>query len=559
MKSLLLRKISCTIIFSLLVSFFIIFPLAQAYSGADAPYGRNQVDLLIQLGSLDPNRESEFDILVTRAAGALMLWKTFFPEIKHENVMSESPYDDYENEQWWSNAVKVAGHVKMFAGSARDGKFYFDPAATFTREQFATVMWNLFGKKEPATIDDNAQLCSSWAQKACAWMKENNLMFKGGEMKPRDGLNKLDFIVVTGNAKQFVNQSMLKIEQGPKSTVGTSGISGTTVPSQLSEGRLKLGVTHGQTKRANTVQIAADGIQLINEYLSWGELEPNAGNYNFSEQLDGMVEDAKKNGLTMALEIQLTNELCDSAEMSEQRCIGEYLPRDVTFDRNTSSFETTQFVNRLSALVKTIMQRYDPRVLAYVYVGNEPDTYIRTVKESKGRDLFPSFQQLIEAIQRAVNTLPQPRAKFGTIFTFFGLKSPDYHEPHRRMVKIVDIMGFTVYPTVPWLDETGTPLERTKRFLDNVLDIAGTHVIAITEIGETAGPHPSGTSPEKQAEFARFVIDYYRRHRSAFEYISWFSIYDNPNFAQEFFGGTGLLTIDDAKRPAYNIWVKQAL
>lgn len=87
------------------------------------------------------------------------------------------------------------------------------------------------------------------------------------------------------------------------------------------------------------------------------------------------------------------------------------------------------------------------------------------------------------------------------------------------------------------------------------LAAGGGRPAAVTEIGASATA-PFG-DPGTQEEFARYTIDYLRQNRTAFQYATWFSLYDNPALAGEFFEGTGLKTIEGTKRPAYDVWARQ--
>lgn len=315
--------------------------------------------------------------------------------------------------------------------------------------------------------------------------------------------------------------------------------------------RLDLGVTDGYTKWVNYLEASADGIKRYNIYYSWRDLEPKAGKYSFTS-LDQVINETYAAGMKVALEIEITDVSCTDPKISDNKCINNKLPKDLRFSRNKSSFDNKLFVKRINKLVKTIIKRYRNKRLTHLYVGNEVDTYLRTVKEDNKRDLFPGFINLMRSLQINVNKLKRPKPKFGTAFTFYAF--PQYYKYAKRMSRVVDVIGLTIYPTDPdW--NSRTPVDqRVTEWLDLVSKVTkGPR--AITEIGDTAlAPYGTETS---QKEFAEKIIDYLKTHPKSFQYATWFSMYDNPPLKGYFFEGTGLKTIDDDKRPAYDTWANQ--
>lgn len=318
---------------------------------------------------------------------------------------------------------------------------------------------------------------------------------------------------------------------------------------------LDLGVTDSYDRDVVFSEISADGIKRYNAYYSWRDLEPQAGAYAFRE-LDEAISEATSAGIKVALEIEITDVGCTDPDDSDAKCIRGHLPRDLSFSRTSSRLDEERFVARLSNLVATIMKRYDPRVLTHVYAGNEVDSYLAVVLESSGekRDLFPSFLALAGKVQEAVHGLPQPRPKFGTAFKF-SASSTDFHEQSRRMSRVVDVMGFTIYPTDPDWGDSAPLRGRVPTWLSKAVEVVEGRPAAVTEIGASATA-PFG-DPGTQEEFARYAIDYLRQNRTAFQYATWFSLYDNPALAGEFFEGAGLKTIEGTKRPAYDVWAWQ--
>lgn len=326
---------------------------------------------------------------------------------------------------------------------------------------------------------------------------------------------------------------------------------------------LDLGVTHGYTEGVNYAEASQDGIKRVGEYISWRELEPREGQYSFSV-LDETIQEVTKAGMRAHLLIEISDVSCTSPEKTDEECVGQKFPEDLSFSRNSSRFDDQKIVTRLSNLVIQIMGRYDPKVLTHLYVGNETDSYLRAVRwASEGSpsgaiDLFPGFLNLIRQIREKVGDLPGPRPQFGTSFTFYAFE--DYYKYIGEISQQVEVMGITTYPTDPeWADrETATsPRDRLSRWFDAARGKLGDRPIAINEIG-TPAAEPYGT-PEDQAAFAQMVIDYLKGNPEAFEYAVWFSMYDNPPLDDtwSFFSKIGLQTVSGQKRPAYDVWASQ--
>src|SRR3989344_5170610 len=126
-----------------ILSSLLIVPTAAAYSGDDAPYGQTETDLLIELGARDPDLGASFGSPVTRAAASLMLTTLFASDVDPADV-EDPDFADWTDGQWWSDSVKVAASLGMFAGSVGpDGNTYFKPADYITREQYAVVVWSM--------------------------------------------------------------------------------------------------------------------------------------------------------------------------------------------------------------------------------------------------------------------------------------------------------------------------------------------------------------------------------------------------------------------------------
>lgn len=316
--------------------------------------------------------------------------------------------------------------------------------------------------------------------------------------------------------------------------------------------RIDLGVTDGYKNWVNLPEASADGIKRYNAYFAWRDLEPAAGTYTF-QPLDEVIQEATSAGVRVALEIEITDVSCTEPGLTDEECIGTFLPEDMSFSRYSSRFDEPRFARRLGKLIRTIMRRYDPEVLTHVYAGNEVDSYVRMVRWADHIDLYPGYLRLMKRINGRVNRLPGPRAKFGTALTFYAF--PEFYEDLTKMSRVVEVLGLTIYPTDPEWGQTDSIDERVRRWFDAAVQVTEGRRTAITETGDSALA-PFG-SLDSQQQYARYVLNYLRANPGAFEYASWFSMYDNPPLAGTFFEGMGLRSLQGQKRPAYYQWAQQ--
>lgn len=589
--------------------------LAGAYSGTDAPeWARSSVDEACERKLIDCLLESNFSEPLTRATGYQMLTKGF----QLYSASAKSSFTDVSGE-WFEQAAHTAFTLQWSVG--KDGKFL--PADYFTRAQIAVALSTILGLETfdenglDVYVDKNE--VPPWGIEQMKKAVKAKLIGQGrnDRLRPKDPVTKLEAIVILNAAvsyaknknvkplevaaqKQGVTTAVLQqaldtgknivggqlIAVGEKQreqmspSIGSQQTGGQQISTQQPQGTttqpavtsggtttiqttspmaktLDLGVTDSYDKYVDLSSTAREGIKRYNIYIPWKDIEPTLGTYSWTT-LDQNIQKLKENGMRTGIEIELTDVSCTNVDKTDQECVGKFLP--VSFSRTTSSFDSQEFINNLPKLVKAIMQRYEPTVVTHVFLGNETNTVLNILKKATGRDFFTGFSNLIKKTQEEVNILPQPRAKFGTIFTFWGFGEPVYsNQPHQLMSTAnIDTMGFTIYPTDTDLGESGIMKDIIKKFLDKLISLGGGKPIAITEIGHpVAPPAIVGATPEGQKEFAQHVVDYFREHRSSIDFVSWFSMYDNTKLPNTIYTSSGLKSNLDVKRPAFDVWAQK--
>jgi len=294
----------------------------------------------------------------------------------------------------------------------------------------------------------------------------------------------------------------------------------------------------------------ADGLTRTSFYTRWRDLEPTAGSYRFAD-IDDITSRARAAGLKLTLEIEITNTDCVEYGMTDAECVTPLFPSDMPYSRTGAGFDDPVIAKRLAALVGAIADRYDPSVLTHVFVGNEVDRYMQVVKHDSKVDLVPGFVRMIGTVHSTVAAAHPKRPRIGTVAEF--QPSAEYLDLPPKVCPVVDVLGFTMYPTEPEAEGTDAPPAKIQRWMAAARAAVGPCGIAITEVGASAVA-PFGT-PEAQVAVAASIIAWARANPKAYEFTTWYTMTDNPDPTADVYGGMGLVSRTGAKRPAYTTWL----
>lgn len=292
-----------------------------------------------------------------------------------------------------------------------------------------------------------------------------------------------------------------------------------------------------------------DGMTRTTFYARWRDLEPSDGRYAL-EDVAAILGRTSAAGLKLTLEIEITSTDCVEWGMTDAECVAPLFPADQPFSRDGQAFDDPNIRRRLAGLVTAIANRFDPTQLTHVFVGNEVDRYLRVVEHDTARDLVPGFVRVLSHVRAALSALPK-RPRFGTVSEFQPWS--EYLALPTLACPAVDVLAFTMYPTEEDAEGEDAPPAKIQRWLTTARATFPGCALAVTEVGASALP-PFGT-PEEQDAVATAVVRWLRANPKAYEFTTWFSMFDNADLAGEPFEGTGLMTRARVKRPAYATWM----
>lgn len=107
---------------------------------------------------------------------------------------------------WAADGIAWAQDEGVFNGNAHvDGTVTMDPWSLLSREQAASVLYNMLGdgeRPDPAALDsfDDGDRVSAWAVDGVAWAVENGVMGNGGYLAPASGCTRAEFVAMLMNA-----------------------------------------------------------------------------------------------------------------------------------------------------------------------------------------------------------------------------------------------------------------------------------------------------------------------------------------------------------------------
>ncbi|MFQ5405998.1 MAG: hypothetical protein ACE5DI_02455 [Candidatus Micrarchaeia archaeon] len=296
------------------------------------------------------------------------------------------------------------------------------------------------------------------------------------------------------------------------------------------------------------------GVQIAPATVSWGEIEKNAGEYDWSSLeverglLRGVYERFEFTQFIMVINMH-------------NRAV---LPKDV----ENIAFNNERFVKRYLAFLDAYFARY---ALAgkkhYLIVGNEVDSYFLSHPEE-----LPAFVEFYKAVHEHVRKR-YPEIEVGVITTFDGGREGPVAELH----EISDVVMFTFYD----IQENWqfSQFREPEEILAEMVRFAKGKKVLIHEIGYSSS-EKLGSSQEKQALYVSKLFAALHKHRQEVEAVIWWpqqdmskelarfftvtvwgnhelkSLFDE-NF-EEYLQSTGLIHANGTPKLAFYEWKNQA-
>ncbi len=298
------------------------------------------------------------------------------------------------------------------------------------------------------------------------------------------------------------------------------------------------------------------GVRRVNLYYTWHEFETTKpDDMTDLKQLDDTVAILKSLGMRASMIIEVTTTDCQKVEDAScwlQGNPGDFpsFPSHIPF----KGWDQEPTLSAMSAFAKKLSHRWSPDVVTHILIGNEMDLFLR--RDYTGltsADNVAAFGKMLAAAVAASGDASK-RSQIGSIFTL-AVGQKGHNDIAKAIAPHVDVIAFTIYPGLQklLLDIDGgkdiSPWDPTPAHIDTwfgtAKTVAGAKRIVVTETG-----HPTRATIGSNADQKRFadnLISWLKKSGSQFDFVSWYSLWDNPcNPCNPFcyYHSCGLLTFE---------------
>ena len=298
-------------------------------------------------------------------------------------------------------------------------------------------------------------------------------------------------------------------------------------------------------------QAASTGIGRSNVYLSWSNIEPAQGKYNWGTS-DILMGLNREQHLNVTLYFSVIN----------NRVFGPF-PNWMGKPQLDQKLE-----NETVTTLDAILSRY--YIVDYVIIGGNVDIYFRDHPEeiSKYVDFFNGVYGKLKE--------KYPNVKFGNWFSLNDIVN-HYEKDIVSKLNQGNFVAYSYAPVDLLYYQSKSPDDEGKN-LQKMIDLANGKKIALIEVGWSTNKSVNGTK-EDQVKFVKIVYDFYRKNQSQFEFLTWYRQYDRPvdtcynslntesgsmfgnefvlNNTASYLCGTGLIDTDKNPKPAWDELKKQ--
>jgi len=299
------------------------------------------------------------------------------------------------------------------------------------------------------------------------------------------------------------------------------------------------------------IQAAPTGIGRSNVYISWPNIEPQQGQYNW-QLYDIIMGFNREQRLNVTLYFSIIN----------NEAFGPF-PSWM----GTPSLDEN-LANETANTLDSILSRY--YIVDYVIIGGNIDSYFK--------DHPKDIPKYVDFFNSVYNKLKEkyPNVKFGNWFSLNNL----VNKYEGDMVGNLTQGDFVAYSYAPvdltYYQNNGPDVEGQN--LQKMLDFAGGKKIALVEVGWATDKAINGTQDD-QVKFMKIVFDFYRKNQSQFEFLTWYRQYDRPydtcysglntnvpsgfgnqilmNNTATYLCGTGLIDVNKNPKPAWDEFKRQ--
>lgn len=246
---------------------------------------------------------------------------------------------------------------------------------------------------------------------------------------------------------------------------------------------------------------SSTGIGRSNVYLFWNTIEPQRGEFDWS-QSDVIMGLNEKNNLKVTIFFSVIN--------------GEQLGPFPDWIGKPSINSIGE--DRLVSVLDEILSRYS--IVDSVIIGGETESQFRYYQQN-----IPVYKDFFSGVYEKLKE-KHPEVKFGNSFALHHILNKDLTNVVSDLAEIGDFVAFSYFPIDSLNDIVKTPHE-AKEDLQKIFEIIPGKKIGIFEISWSTSDFVGG-SVASQQEFLTKMFEFYSENESEIEFLTWYRQYDRP-------------------------------
>lgn len=245
---------------------------------------------------------------------------------------------------------------------------------------------------------------------------------------------------------------------------------------------------------------SSTGIGRTNVYLFWNIIEPERGEFDWS-QSDVLIGLSEKNDLRVTLFFSVVN----------SKILGPF--PDWTGNPSLDSIGA----DRLADVLDAILLRYD--IIDTVIIGGSTESQFRYNEQDipAYRDLFNGAYEILKE--------KHPDVMFGNSFAL-------HHVINKNLEHVVgalavgDVVAFSYLPVDSLNDIVRTPAEAAGD-LEQAINLAAGKPVGFLEVSWSTSDFVGGDE-DSQSEFVKRMFEFYSDNESEIEFLTWGRQHDRP-------------------------------
>ena len=246
---------------------------------------------------------------------------------------------------------------------------------------------------------------------------------------------------------------------------------------------------------------SSTGIGRSNVYLFWNVIEPQRGEFDWS-QSDVLMGLNEKNNLKVTLFFSVIN--------------GETLGPFPSWIGKPSLNSIGE--ERLVNVLDEILSRY--HVIDYVIIGGETESQFRYSEQN-----IPVYKELFSGVYESLKE-KHPDVKFGNSFALHNVLNKNLSHIVSDLA-LGDFVAFSYFPVDSLNDIVKTPQE-ARDDLAKVFEIVPNKKVGFFEVSLSTSNFVGGNHA-LQKNFIEQSFEFYDENKSKIEFLTWYRYYDKPD------------------------------